>query len=165
MAASSTRHQWHTSHAHTRRTQQSVLAALLWWLPAARSALQYWHFPPTCLLRPDSQLRCICVSDTKGGSTGDRTQQLPTAASLNHTRCLHPPPPLLPSTCAPAGAVHEAAPDADTVVVGVLPGPHANPDYFTDDAVDVFYSSPYQVHYNSNRWAAALCPVSEPCQN
>jgi urea carboxylase len=47
--------------------------------------------------------------------------------------------------------VHEAAVDEDTVVVGVLPGPHANPDYFTDDAIDVFYSSPYQVHYNSNR--------------
>lgn len=39
------------------------------------------------------------------------------------------------------------------MVVGVLPGPHANPDYFTDDAMDVFYSSPYQVHYNSNRSA------------
>jgi hypothetical protein len=37
------------------------------------------------------------------------------------------------------------------VVVGVLPGPHANPDYFMDDAIDTFYSSPYQVHYNSNR--------------
>ena len=37
------------------------------------------------------------------------------------------------------------------MVVGVLPGPHANPDYFMDDAIDTFYSSPYQVHYNSNR--------------
>lgn len=42
------------------------------------------------------------------------------------------------------------------MVVGVLPGPHANPDYFTDDAVNVFYSSPYQVHYNSNRYVHGL---------
>eukprot|EP00878_Enallax_costatus_P006672 GHUV01006994.1.p1 GENE.GHUV01006994.1~~GHUV01006994.1.p1 ORF type:complete len:992 (+),score=332.89 GHUV01006994.1:1132-4107(+) len=55
-----------------------------------------------------------------------------------------------------AGAVHELSSDANTVVVGVLPGPHANPDYFTDDAVDVFYSSPYQVHYNSNRLGVRL---------
>jgi hypothetical protein len=41
------------------------------------------------------------------------------------------------------------------VVVGVLPGPHANPDYFMDDAIDTFYSSPYQVHYNSNRYGAS----------
>jgi hypothetical protein len=36
-------------------------------------------------------------------------------------------------------------------VVGVLPGPHADPDFLTPDAMDVFYSSPYEVHYNSNR--------------
>lgn len=50
-----------------------------------------------------------------------------------------------------AGAVHEPSTEENTVVVGVLPGPHANPDYFTDNAMDVFYDSPYQVHYNSNR--------------
>jgi urea carboxylase len=55
------------------------------------------------------------------------------------------------SAAAVAGAVHEVSREENTVVVGVLPGPHANPDYFTDDAIDVFYSSPYQVHYNSNR--------------
>jgi urea carboxylase len=38
-------------------------------------------------------------------------------------------------------------------VVGVLPGPHADPDYLTTDAMDTFYSSPYGVHYNSNRCA------------
>jgi urea carboxylase len=55
------------------------------------------------------------------------------------------------AAAAVAGAVHEVSREENTVVVGVLPGPHANPDYFTDDAIDVFYSSPYQVHYNSNR--------------
>ncbi|KIZ06735.1 UreA carboxylase [Monoraphidium neglectum] len=57
-----------------------------------------------------------------------------------------------------AGAV-QVAPGTgagEPTVVGVLPGPHANPDYFTDDAMDVFYSSPYEVHYNSNRLGVRL---------
>jgi urea carboxylase len=58
---------------------------------------------------------------------------------------------MLRLAAAVAGAVHEVSREENTVIVGVLPGPHANPDYFTDDAIDVFYSSPYQVHYNSNR--------------
>ncbi|MEW5305221.1 MAG: hypothetical protein WDW36_007777 [Sanguina aurantia] len=36
--------------------------------------------------------------------------------------------------------------------VGVLPGPHADPDFITSDFMaDEFHSSPYKVHYNSNR--------------
>lgn len=55
-----------------------------------------------------------------------------------------------------SGAVHEQAPDGDVKchVVGVLPGPYANPDYFTDDDIKVFYSTAYEVHYNSNRWVS-----------
>ena len=33
--------------------------------------------------------------------------------------------------------------------VGVLPGPNAAPDYFTDEDIATFYSSSYSVHYNS----------------
>jgi urea carboxylase len=50
-----------------------------------------------------------------------------------------------------AGAVHDQTDQDGATVVGVLPGPHANPDYFTDDSMGVFYTAPYQVHYNSNR--------------
>lgn len=45
---------------------------------------------------------------------------------------------------------------ANTVEIGVLPGPHANPDYLTDDASEAFYASPYEVHYNSNRLGVRL---------
>ncbi|KAI8468536.1 MAG: allophanate hydrolase subunit 2-domain-containing protein [Monoraphidium minutum] len=55
-----------------------------------------------------------------------------------------------------AGAVQGAAAPGEPTVVGVLPGPHANPDYFTDDAMEVFYSTPYEVHYNSNRLGVRL---------
>lgn len=33
--------------------------------------------------------------------------------------------------------------------VGVLPGPNADPDYFTPEDIATFYSSQYKVHYNS----------------
>jgi len=55
-----------------------------------------------------------------------------------------------------AGVVHDDSTSSTTHVVGVLPGPHANPDYLTDDSMDTFYSSPYQVHYNSNRLGVRL---------
>jgi urea carboxylase len=58
---------------------------------------------------------------------------------------------LLLAVVAAAGVVHEDGSEPNTHYVGVLPGPHANPDYLTDESVGVFYSSPYQVHYNSNR--------------
>ena len=49
-----------------------------------------------------------------------------------------------------------AAAADDATAVGVLPGPHAAPDYFTDDAMAAFYASPYEVHYNSNRLGMRL---------
>ena len=33
--------------------------------------------------------------------------------------------------------------------VGVLPGPNAEPDYFTPEDIATFYSAHYKVHYNS----------------
>ncbi|KAL3134817.1 hypothetical protein ABBQ32_007791 [Trebouxia sp. C0010 RCD-2024] len=35
--------------------------------------------------------------------------------------------------------------------VEALPGPNAEPDYFTPQDISTFYSSTYKVHYNSNR--------------
>lgn len=33
--------------------------------------------------------------------------------------------------------------------VNALPGPNAEPDYFTPEDIATFYSSTYKVHYNS----------------
>lgn len=41
--------------------------------------------------------------------------------------------------------------------IGVLPGPHANPDYFTDEDMDMFYATQWRVHENSNRLGIRLC--------
>lgn len=35
--------------------------------------------------------------------------------------------------------------------IGVVPGPHEAPDFFTEADVDTFYRTPWEVHYNSNR--------------
>lgn len=41
--------------------------------------------------------------------------------------------------------------------IGVLPGPHANPEYFTDEDMDMFYTTEWRVHENSNRLGIRLC--------
>jgi len=38
---------------------------------------------------------------------------------------------------------------AASVQIGVLPGPNAAPDYFTEGDISTFYSTSYSVHYNS----------------
>ncbi|PRD36781.1 UNVERIFIED_CONTAM: Urea amidolyase [Trichonephila clavipes] len=40
--------------------------------------------------------------------------------------------------------------------IGVLYGPHGAPDFFTETAVDEFFASPWEVHYNSNRLGVRL---------
>lgn len=63
------------------------------------------------------------------------------------------------------GAVQEDG--SQTWTVGVLPGPHADPDFLMPTSMETFYSSPYQVHYNSNRCACPLPLVvlrtTSPC--
>ena len=54
---------------------------------------------------------------------------------------------------------HEAWKSASTIIpqyateweVGAIPGPHAAPDFFTPDDVEMFHSTPWRVHYNSSR--------------
>ncbi len=40
--------------------------------------------------------------------------------------------------------------------VGVLAGPHAAPDYFTTSDIETLYSTPWQVHFNSDRTGVRL---------
>ncbi|GIL54638.1 hypothetical protein Vafri_10369 [Volvox africanus] len=40
--------------------------------------------------------------------------------------------------------------------VGVISGPHADPDFITSDFMEVFHTSPYKVHYQSNRLGVRL---------
>ena len=40
--------------------------------------------------------------------------------------------------------------------VGVLYGPHGAPDFFTTDAIETFFATAWEVHYNSNRLGIRL---------
>ena len=40
--------------------------------------------------------------------------------------------------------------------IGVLYGPHGAPDFFTDDAIAMFFATAWEVHYNSNRLGIRL---------
>ncbi|HEX5373605.1 MAG TPA: urea carboxylase, partial [Aquabacterium sp.] len=40
--------------------------------------------------------------------------------------------------------------------IGVMYGPHGSPDFFTPDDIAVFFSTDYQVHYNSSRTGVRL---------
>jgi urea carboxylase len=40
--------------------------------------------------------------------------------------------------------------------IGVLYGPHGAPDFFTDDDIAMFFSTDWEVHYNSNRTGVRL---------
>ena len=44
----------------------------------------------------------------------------------------------------------------DVMELRVLYGPHGAPDFFTDDDIEVFFSSQWQVHYNSSRTGVRL---------
>ena len=57
------------------------------------------------------------------------------------------------SAALPAGA---CPPMTNTWEIGVLYGPHGAPDFFTDDDVAMFFSTAWEVHYNSSRTGVRL---------
>ncbi len=59
-----------------------------------------------------------------------------------------PAPREIPSACRP-GIAHEWE-------LGVLYGPHGAPDFFTAGDIEVFFSSSWEVHYNSSRTGVRL---------
>jgi urea carboxylase len=74
------------------------------------------------------------------------------AACTTPAPCYEPAP-------APRGMIPEYA-RGDTGPreweVGVLYGPHGAPDFFTDDAITMFFDTAWEVHYNSNRLGIRL---------
>lgn len=63
---------------------------------------------------------------------------------------------------AQAGVAAKALPQhlqpaySTTWEIGVLYGPHGAPDFFTDDDITMFFSTDWEVHYNSNRTGVRL---------
>ncbi|ACE84148.1 urea carboxylase [Cellvibrio japonicus] len=59
------------------------------------------------------------------------------------------PAALIPSCFSTAGGISEWE-------IGVLYGPHGAPDFFKPEAIDMFFSTAWEVHYNSNRLGIRL---------
>lgn len=71
--------------------------------------------------------------------------------------------PQLPACTTPAPAYEAEATPAAMIPhypneweVNVIYGPHGAPDFFTEDAIEMFFSTPWEVHYNSNRLGIRL---------
>lgn len=63
------------------------------------------------------------------------------------------PAPIYAESAAPAALIPEYSQDWE---IGVLYGPHGAPDFFTEDAIEMFFSTAWEVHYNSNRLGIRL---------
>ncbi|RZU38183.1 urea carboxylase [Fluviicoccus keumensis] len=75
------------------------------------------------------------------------------AISQPNISACNTPAPLFDPAPAPAALIPAYGTDWD---IGVLYGPHGAPDFFTTEAIDEFFASPWQVHYNSNRLGVRL---------
>jgi len=57
----------------------------------------------------------------------------------------------------PKAMVQEFQPELTTSwTIGVLPGPQAAPDYFQEEDMEMFYSTTWKVHHNTNRLGVRL---------
>ncbi|HWV16520.1 MAG TPA: urea carboxylase [Cellvibrio sp.] len=66
--------------------------------------------------------------------------------------CTTPAPSFAPAA-APLGLIPDYPNEWE---IGVLYGPHGAPDFFTEDAIDMFFATAWEVHYNSNRLGIRL---------
>lgn len=72
--------------------------------------------------------------------------------------CTTPAPRYQPSA-APSGLIPrypEPVNDVCEWEIGVLYGPHGAPDFFKPEAIDMFFDTAWEVHYNSNRLGIRL---------
>ncbi|WP_353614173.1 urea carboxylase [Mangrovibacter phragmitis] len=89
------------------------------------------------------------------GGHGGRTLRVADTLAISQPdlpACTTPAPIGLPQIPEPA-----LIPEYDTVWdIGVLYGPHGAPDFFTPESMETFFSSEWEVHYNSNRLGVRL---------
>ena len=75
--------------------------------------------------------------------TGDVLKLAPASVSEPHISTQSVPPELIPNY-------------TDTWDIGVLYGPHGAPDFFTESDIETFFSTDWEVHYNSARTGVRL---------
>jgi urea carboxylase len=60
-----------------------------------------------------------------------------------------PSPDLKPGNTCPKSWIPAYPAPGEAWEIGVLPGPNAAPDYFTEEDIKTLHSATYTVHYNS----------------
>lgn len=85
------------------------------------------------------------------GRTLRATDMLP-ISNPSIAACTTPAPSFAP-TAAPLGLIPDYPNEWE---IGVLYGPHGAPDFFTEDAINMFFNTAWEVHYNSNRLGIRL---------
>jgi urea carboxylase len=75
--------------------------------------------------------------------TGDVLKLAPVSVSEPHSPTQSVPPELIPNY-------------TNTWDIGVLYGPHGAPDFFTESDIETFFSTDWEVHYNSARTGVRL---------
>jgi urea carboxylase len=73
------------------------------------------------------------------------------ALTANDMLHLGPPPPNAQPALVPS-----PPPITNTWQIAVIEGPHAAPDFFTDEGLAAFYAASWEVHYNSSRTGIRL---------
>ncbi|WP_185268343.1 urea carboxylase [Halopseudomonas xiamenensis] len=89
-----------------------------------------------------------------GGHAGRtlRTTDMLPISDPRIAACTTPAPAYQPAA-APTALIPEYPGEWE---IGVLYGPHGAPDFFTDDAIEMFFATAWEVHYNSNRLGIRL---------
>ena len=82
------------------------------------------------------------------GGHGGRVLRGGDVLHLGHPQALPRIAPAQAQVLAPRPAAHWD--------IAVLYGPHGAPDFFTDDDIDMFFGTDWQVHYNSSRTGVRL---------
>ncbi len=89
-----------------------------------------------------------------GGHAG-RTLRATDMLFINQTEldACDTPDPIYDPEAAPSALIPEYSNHWE---IGVLYGPHGAPDFFTEEAIDMFFGTDWEVHYNSNRLGIRL---------
>ena len=89
-----------------------------------------------------------------GGYNG-RVLKMGDVLFLNQSSSSSLPGPVSEPLAAPKELIPKISTNKEWTV-GVTCGPHGSPDFFTEESIKDFFSNPWKVHYNSNRFGVRL---------
>ena len=124
------------------------------WAPAAHSPVENWGRPSILSPIAIAITIAITITITRGwqGRCISNHDIIPIGHSTSAFVPRSVPLEYRPSFCS----------NDNVWRIGTLPGPQANPDFFSDSTMQLFFSEMFEVHYNSNRLGIRLIPNFKP---